>query len=1040
MRRRVRRLCVRGVVRGGGVLVAGLVLLAAWLQGVGIPECITAPHVAALRQRGWDVQFGRLRWQWHHGLVADNLQIQHTGARDGPRLFLEHASCLLSPRALGRLALVPRTLRISGGRLVWTVERPPRPRRFMDWRGLDGDLVFNPDDTWQLRSLRATYRTLRVRASGTVRHASALRDRPLPPSFRTEPDTLQRWLDRIESVAAQVAPGDIPEIEVVAHADARALHKFHASMELHAPGFDSPWGRAAHCLLSARLRTGPAIHDPPQAELHLAAEQAHTPWAQARRVVVTAQFAPSWTNPAPDDARIDVQLDAPRTPLLQARQLRLHLHSRIPATNAATRLTDFQLTAAGPSATWAATSNLLLTGQWMHPAGAWLPAWGSALGTGDGLRTPWGDADGLHLRATGTLASVAALVRTNLPWHERCAALAFAMNGMLTNTRTAKGHIDRLNVATRWETPRLSLDIRTAETEAADATLNLDTATRELRFRVASVLSPAGVAPWLGTNAPSWLATLSCRAPPRIQAGGRLVLPDWNLPRPDWRRGVLPTVEATARMALGEAGFQGFQIAGLSTSLALTNGRLSVPDLVLRRAEGGLNAAGELDWPTGEFQATVQSRIDLHAARAFVRHPKAQRIFDLVQWPQPPRIQARLRGNLDNRDRWAASGEVALGPFTVRGEGADECAARLVYTNRFLSVLSPRLRRGEEQATADGLGFDLRRGRERLFVTNATGRLDPYALLRAINTNTARIVSRYAFATPPRITARGIVGLRSGDRAEDLHLDLAGGPFHWHVFNLRHIAGHVHVLNRSARLTKVRGEFYGGTIAGNALFDWAAGSGTDASFMATVQDSNLGRLMADISRKPNRLDGTLSGYVHIDRAHSKDPLSWQGYGALSLTNGLIWDFPVFGVVSRMLNTITPGLGNSRAREALMDYSITNSVIYTRDIDIRATGMRVHFDGTIGFDQALNARVEAELLRDLPALGFLVSKAFWPLTRLFVLKVTGTWSQPQTQPLYILPNLVSKLVVVPFRPWSTLKNLFNLEPIEPGTNAPAPPPP
>jgi len=138
---------------------------------------------------------------------------------------------------------------------------------------------------------------------------------------------------------------------------------------------------------------------------------------------------------------------------------------------------------------------------------------------------------------------------------------------------------------------------------------------------------------------------------------------------------------------------------------------------------------------------------------------------------------------------------------------------------------------------------------------------------------------------------------------------------------------------------------------------------------------------------------------------------------------LVWDMPVFGIVSRMVNAVVPGLGNSRAKQAMADFSITNSVIYTPDLDITATGMRVHFKGTVGFDETVNARVEAELLRDLPALGFLFSKMFLPFTKLFVLKVTGTWSEPAAEPLYMVPNVMSKIILLPFRPWSTVRGVF-----------------
>jgi hypothetical protein len=57
--------------------------------------------------------------------------------------------------------------------------------------------------------------------------------------------------------------------------------------------------------------------------------------------------------------------------------------------------------------------------------------------------------------------------------------------------------------------------------------------------------------------------------------------------------------------------------------------------------------------------------------------------------------------------------------------------------------------------------------------------------------------------------------------------------------------------------------------------------------------------------------------------------------------------------------------------------------------------------------------------------------FWPVTKLFEYKVTGTLSDPHPEPLYLLP----KIVLMPFHPFRTLKDLFTEPPGLPSTNAP-----
>ncbi len=51
------------------------------------------------------------------------------------------------------------------------------------------------------------------------------------------------------------------------------------------------------------------------------------------------------------------------------------------------------------------------------------------------------------------------------------------------------------------------------------------------------------------------------------------------------------------------------------------------------------------------------------------------------------------------------------------------------------------------------------------------------------------------------------------------------------------------------------------------------------------------------------------GDLTVFYAHTADPLSWQGHGRLDLTNGLLWDIPIFGIFSPVFNAFVPGLGN-----------------------------------------------------------------------------------------------------------------------------------
>ncbi len=149
---------------------------------------------------------------------------------------------------------------------------------------------------------------------------------------------------------------------------------------------------------------------------------------------------------------------------------------------------------------------------------------------------------------------------------------------------------------------------------------------------------------------------------------------------------------------------------------------------------------------------------------------------------------------------------------------------------------------------------------------------------------------------------------------------------------------------------------------------------------------------------------------------------------------------MFGLFSPILNGFVPGLGNSRANEADATFVVSNGVFYSKDLEIHATMMRMQCKGAVGLNSRLDVRVEAELLRDLPAIGFVISKVFWPVTKLFEYKVTGTLLDPKAEPLYVFP----KVLLMPLHPLKTLKSIFVEESKEtdekkPPSTAPAPAP-
>jgi hypothetical protein len=220
----------------------------------------------------------------------------------------------------------------------------------------------------------------------------------------------------------------------------------------------------------------------------------------------------------------------------------------------------------------------------------------------------------------------------------------------------------------------------------------------------------------------------------------------------------------------------------------------------------------------------------------------------------------------------------------------------------------------------------------------------------------------------------------------------------------------------------VAGDFYGGKADGWARFVFTEGDGAQYAFTVNVTNARLPALVADITQKPNQLEGLLSGQLMITNADTESIKTWNGSGRALLRDGMLWELPIFGVLSGPLDSLMPGVGNSKFTEAHGTFNLGNGAIYSSDLEMRSSMMRLKYRGAVDFDGNLNSRIIAEPLRDTPVVGTVMSTILSPVARLFAYRITGTMHNPKSEPVYI-----PRILLVPFSPFQTLGSLFSSEP-------------
>ncbi len=803
------------------------------------------------------------------------------------------------------------------------------------------------------------------------------------------------------------------------------LADFQSHWQLNLSNATNRWGRGRNWQISGDLQRLPApgTNTAYAAELHALVDGFHTEWAGARQATLHVQI-PGFTNDSSFHAAWHLNLHDPRSRWGSAASLQINAH-----THAAPGLSNLYQSAIDLKGTqlatkWIQAPEFTAGGQLTHPtADTFQPERASFQASLLRPVTRWG---------TATNALLSGHV-TRRPSHPPIANPAWGLwtdlepyaidwEWLLTDLRRTNVIVQKIICNGQWLAPELNVNHLKFDLYqgALTATGRLDVATRELTGHLDSNFELRSLASLFPTNYQAWLGDFAWTNPPAIQLTTTATLPPWttnttaatNAATTPYQ--ILPTLRAAGTLALGPAHIRGIPFRSFATTIALTNQLLQLPAFHLQRAEGTVTGHLATHLATHDFQGHAISDIqplDLapvlgKGARDFLKHAVIT---------EPPQLRARVSGNWTNLDYLTVHGHGAISNFSYRGEAYTNASAAILLTNRALHLTQVHIARGPRYGTADAITLDF--PSHRLYLTNIYSTLPPLAVTTMIGPQTTKAVEPYRFLDPPVVRLNGSLNVNHSDDT-DMHFEIQGGRFNWRWFNLTRLNAHAHWVTNTLVITNAIAEFYQGTLHGDAFFDFSIPDANPFRFNTRVTNCNFNLLMADLVNPTNKFEGLLTANIHVTNANTGDLKSWFGYGNAQLNEGLLWQAPIFGIFSPVLNSISPGLGTSRAKEAAGTFILTNSIIHTRDLEIRSPPVRLHYQGTVDFDARLQAAVEAQLFRDASLIPRLVGFVLTPFTKLFEYKVTGTLGDPKSEPMYI-----PKFLMFPLRPFKTLKEMF-----------------
>jgi hypothetical protein len=958
-----------------------------YLNQIGLPGFVKNPLLEKLRAQGIDLQFSRLRWRFYQGIVAENVTFGKANDMEGPKATAAEVAVQLNRQALRHFQLQVDTLRVRHGQITLPVADTNQPGRELAIQNIQTDLLLLPGDQWQLEGLTAGVRGALIKLSGAVSNASAVREWKFRPSERPSPAGV--WQARLRYLADaldQINFSSTPDLRLDLRGDARDVLGFHLKILLNTPDAQTPWGSVKQGKVFVRIfpRTGKALT---RADVSLEAADAQTPWGTTTNLQINVEF----------------------TSLESETNL---VHG------------DLSIKAAAAWTKWANCERPEFSARWTHSFTNPVPLEGEAKFSCQHGHTKWADIAELSVVA-GLAGERSGEADETWGWWRPFARYPLDLRAIAAGVETAKLNASRVAWTGQWRGPLLSVTNIEADLPEGALTAfgSLDVATRGVRASLTSSVDPHKIEPVLTEFARNWLGQFTWRAAPELKSEIALTLPAgvWTNAPVAWKTDVQPSLYLNGEFNIDKGGtFRGLPADAARSHFIYSNMVWRLPDLTAIRPEGQIQIVHTSDDRSKDFYWGIKSTIDPMIVRPLLE-TNAQRGLDLFAFKQPPAIDAEVWGRWHREDLTGIRARVGLTNFAFRGETADGFQTYLQFTNRFLLLTSAQLQRGSQRCSADGVGVDINAGK--VYLTNGLSTTDPMVIARAIGPHVARAIEPYQFLTPPLAHVRGTIPT-AREQDADLYFDLDGGPFRWWNFRVPHIAGTVHWTGTHLDLNNVAADFYGGMAGGAAGFDFSVPKAADYHFYASVTNASLRRLLDDLSPRTNRLEGVLNADLVITRGNLARANDFDGYGDVHLHDGLIWSIPIFGVFSPALDSIAPGLGSSRASAGDGSFLISNGVLRTDDTEIRSPAMRLRYRGTVNLEGEVGARVEAELLRDVWLVGPLVSTIFWPFSKMFEYKVSGSLSQPHAELLYL------GKMVEPFRapkPTSTAS---------PATNTPA----
>jgi hypothetical protein len=434
---------------------------------------------------------------------------------------------------------------------------------------------------------------------------------------------------------------------------------------------------------------------------------------------------------------------------------------------------------------------------------------------------------------------------------------------------------------------------------------------------------------------------------------------------------------------LGEHAFDRLYVAGSSDGK-----RFILTELGLEDGQGKLEANAYYDGDK-TFKGFLKTTLDPTVFKPALGEGAQPFLNSLVFHGKGPVLEAELSGVRPVPEAVLVAGSAAVGAMSYKGVEIEEAKSAFSYKNGELTVRDGFLRRKEGVAKANAVhNFKTKF----LRIESAETQVEPIPLATIFSSKLVEYLSPYTFSGVPKLVLSGDMDLDTQQKTnlsvqvaglKGLDFTLFGKKLHW-----QDVDASMKLVGQQLELKTTRpAKNFEGTIDAELRITLDQKQAYRAKLK--TEDQDFGTAMNTFFGN-REVTGEVSADMTLEGQLGKLE-TVNGWGEAVVKEGVLYDIPMFGGFSDILNSIVPNLGYAKAGQARTTFVIRDGVISADKIDIHSATFALIGNGT--YDM-VNDKVDLSMRVNIRGpMGIVL----FGVSKLFEYRGTGTMADTKWEP-------------------------------------------